>query len=201
MNERVQILDLGCGHTGLGRIAGSFACGIDVNFRALKRAMNNGPGLFVCGRGEQLPFRDNCFSFIRSNVAVPYMDIPAALAEMKRVLQPGGTIRLSLHPVSMTLKELLRAIRSGDLRNMVYRPYILINGVCFFWTSRLFRFPFNRRCESFQTMAGMRRVLRAHGFAEIQLEKSAQFIVTARKPEDSLAVSENCSDDVSVMAS
>lgn len=138
---------------------------------------------FTCGRGEQLPFNDCCFDLVVSGVATPYMDIPAALNEIGRVLRPGGRIRLSLHPVSMTIRELIRAIKQMNLKNTVYRLYILANGVFFSLTGRQFMFPLKTsRCESFQTVGSMTRALVARGFIDIRWEIGEQFIVLAEKP-------------------
>jgi ubiquinone/menaquinone biosynthesis C-methylase UbiE len=145
--------------------------------------MRRDPRLLVCGRGEELPFRDGCFGLVRSNVSVPYMDIPAVLAEIKRVLSPGGKIWLSLHPVSSAIKDLFHAISRGNVQNTFYRLYVLANGVCFILTGRLIRFPLNRkRCESFQSAGAMKRALLAHGFSNIKIEKSRQFVVTGETP-------------------
>ena len=183
MSGRAWVLDLGCGAVRSPMIAGHLTCGLDVSLDALTEAMKRDPRPPVCGRGEQLPFRNDSFSLAVSNVAVPYMDIPAALSEIARVLRPGGTVWLSLHPPSMTARELWRALRRANFRNMLYRLYILANGTCFLLTGRLFRFPLKRgRCESFQTATGMKRAMLAQGFDDFRWERQGrQFVVTARK--------------------
>jgi ubiquinone/menaquinone biosynthesis C-methylase UbiE len=105
---------------------------------------------------------------------MPYMDIPVALREMHRVLRVGGEIRLKLHPLSFTLAELKTEVRTGSmttrLKNLVYRSYVLANGAALHAGGFTFRFPLaRRRCESFQTQAGMLRALRAAGFAEVDV--------------------------------
>lgn len=178
-----RALDLGCGDSISPRAVANFACGLDISFNALMNGMTKDPRPFICGQGENLPFRDCCFDLIISEVATPYMDIPSALAEIKRVLHPGGRLRLSLHPVSMTTRELLRAIRQLNLKNTIYRLYILANGVWFSLTGRQFKFPLKRsRCESFQTVGSMTRSLVAYGFTDIRWEIDEQFIVLAEKP-------------------
>jgi ubiquinone/menaquinone biosynthesis C-methylase UbiE len=177
-------LDLGCGARPSPKAVGELVCGIDVSFEALAKAMGESPRPLVCGRGEQMPFRNGCFSLAVSDVAIPYMHIPSALKEIMRVLCPGGKLWLSIHPPGMTLRELFRAIRKANIRNTVYRLYILANGFCFLLTGQMFRFPLQRgRCESFQTPAGMRRAMLAYGFVNFRWERDGQqIVVTAEKP-------------------
>lgn len=177
-----RALDLGCGNSISPRAVADFTCGLDISFKALKSGMTKEQRPFICGEGERLPFRDRCFDLVVSEVATPYMDIPLALAEIGRVLRPGGGLRLSLHPVSMTMRELFRTIRQLNIKNTVYRLYILANGVFFSLTGQQFRFPLKRsRCESFQTVGSMTRALAACGFADIRWEIGKQFIVLAEK--------------------
>jgi ubiquinone/menaquinone biosynthesis C-methylase UbiE len=179
----MRVLDLGCGRTGAHRREGKVVIGVDVDLDALRSSAECERRLVVCARGEQLPFRDRSFSHVGSGVALPYMRIPAAIGEISRVLCPGGSIRLSLHPWTMTTAELFRAIRTANLRNTSFRCYILLNGIYFHLTGRQFRFPLRQtRCETFQTMARMSKTLAAAGFDEVHWERSRQFVVSARKP-------------------
>ncbi|MEC7583601.1 MAG: methyltransferase domain-containing protein, partial [Planctomycetota bacterium] len=52
---------------------------------------------FARGHFEALPFRDACFAEIFSMEAIYYaVDLDAALAEIHRVLRPGGRVYLAL---------------------------------------------------------------------------------------------------------
>lgn len=183
-----RVLDVGCG-AGQTLIAselrpGTFACGIDRDVDALRLGARLTPRVqFVGARGESLPFRSSYFDMVISRVALPWMHIPEALAEMARVLRPGGTAWLVLHPVSMALRELGASLRALDLRGVVLRSYILLNGAVFHVTGKSFGCPFSRQFESFQTRGGMRRALRAAGWDRIEIRRDARFfVVTARKP-------------------
>ncbi|MGB0110770.1 MAG: class I SAM-dependent methyltransferase [Terriglobales bacterium] len=64
--------------------------GLDIDLGALRAAKIRYPQRdFVCCPAESLPFADSSFDRVVSSVALPYMDIPAALAEIRRVLHPG----------------------------------------------------------------------------------------------------------------
>lgn len=130
------VLDVGCG-AGQTLIAANLegstqAYGIDSDFKALRLGRQLTRRVhFVCARGERLPLHANAFDFVISRVASPYMHIPTALAEMARVLQPGGRLWLVLHPCSMTFRELARSLRSLSLKDALFRMYVLANELGF----------------------------------------------------------------------
>ncbi len=94
-----RILDLGCGSGALtGRLpAGSRAVGLDTSRAMLveaRRRLGPGPDL-VQGSAFALPFAGDSFDgavsgFVLRNLS----DLPAAFAELHRVLRPGGRIAL-----------------------------------------------------------------------------------------------------------
>ena len=97
------ILDVGCG-AGQTLIAspipdGAVAVGADVDAGALALGRQLTSRVrFVRAAGEALPFAAASFDLVVSRVALPYMDLPVALAEMRRVLRAGGRLWLALHP-------------------------------------------------------------------------------------------------------
>jgi SAM-dependent methyltransferase len=156
----------------------AFIVGVDVSFEALQKAQIPN-ALWVCAKGEQLPFGDGCFDCVVSAVALPYMDIPRALQEMRRVLAPSGALWTSLHSFRMASRHWLHSLRTLDLGDVVFRAYVLLNGLAFYLSGRVFRFPLNPAlCESFQTRRGMRLALRRAGFLE---EEIVKFFVAAAK--------------------
>lgn len=98
---RGRTLDLGCG-TGRNLPlfpAGVRAVGLDPAWDALARARRRAPGTpLVQGSAEALPFRDGCFDTVVSGLVLCSVADPArGLAEVRRVLGAGGTLRALEH--------------------------------------------------------------------------------------------------------
>jgi SAM-dependent methyltransferase len=182
-----RILDVGCGAgqtlmtCDLG--PGIYSCGVDVDLAALRLGRQLTARIaFVCAPGEDLPFASNCFDFVISRVALPYMDIPGALAEIHRVLKPNGTLWVALHPYAMARRELIRSVRALSVKGTLFRLYVLLNGFALHVFGTVFRYPFGRwRRESFQTGGGVRRALHAAGYDQIEIVIGRFFVATARK--------------------
>ena len=102
----MNVLDLGCGP---GSMTLDFAelvqtgqvTGLDINDRqferprtlAKERGLNNIE--FRCGDAYALPFDDNAFDIVTENAMLMHLSEPdTAIAEMKRVLKPGGYVGL-----------------------------------------------------------------------------------------------------------
>lgn len=183
-----RILDLGCGIgqtlAATGAIARSLACGLDIDHEAVRYGASANPAVrFVCGAGETLPFASCAFDFVYARVTLPWVHIPSALSEIARVLVPGGSLWCSLVAPKTALRDFTRAIRERRSRNAVYRAYVLANGALFYATGRQFRFPLKRsRCESFQTVRGMRLALERAGLTLTSAEQGRFFVVTASRP-------------------
>lgn len=183
----IRVLDVGCGAGdslneelqlrcgGLENALQIQMVGVDIDEAALAQGRMTYPQfLFIRAKGEELPFPDESFDAVISRVAMPYMDIPVALREIRRVLKTGGELRIKLHPLSFTLSELADKLQSGSIKNrvqnLVYRLYVIANGVALHFAGFNFRFPLvRRRCESFQTRRGIRRTLIAAGFEQVDV--------------------------------
>ena len=182
------VLDIGCG-AGQTLIASRLnenvlACGVDpvAPALALGRTLTDRVH-FGAAMGEHLPFANETFDLVFSRVALPYMNIPRALAEIFRVLRPGGTVWLSLHPPRFAFRTMGRAIRAGSVRATLYPVYTLLNGVLLHLLNRQIQWPFGRkRYESAQTAAGMRRALKRAGFTDPWISRDQFFVVRAGKP-------------------
>jgi SAM-dependent methyltransferase len=166
------VLDIGCGagQTLIGSRLGDdvLAVGVDPDAAALALGRTITEELhFAAAGGEHLPFADAAFDLVFSRVALPYMNIPIALREMGRVLRPGGTVWLSLHPPRLTFTAMGRALKNGLLLQLFDRQV---------------QWPFGRkRYESAQTGSGMRRALTRAGFTDVRVTDTHFLVVTATK--------------------
>jgi demethylmenaquinone methyltransferase/2-methoxy-6-polyprenyl-1,4-benzoquinol methylase len=69
--------------------------GIDLSEGMLRRARASLPVPLVCGRAEALPLADASFDFVSMGYALRHVAaLPAAFAEYRRVLRPGGRLLL-----------------------------------------------------------------------------------------------------------
>lgn len=93
-------LDVGCGEGRFCRILGELniqCSGIDPVAEFIQLATNKDPnGDYQVSSAEDLPFAENSFDLVISYLTL--IDIPdfrQAIAEMARVLQPGGTLLIA----------------------------------------------------------------------------------------------------------
>jgi demethylmenaquinone methyltransferase / 2-methoxy-6-polyprenyl-1,4-benzoquinol methylase len=99
-----RVLDVATGTAavavGLADRTGASVMGLDqsedmvrTGVRRVRDRGLQGSVRFVLGRGERLPFPDEAFDAITFTYLLRYVDDPAAtLAELSRVLRPGGTL-------------------------------------------------------------------------------------------------------------
>src|ERR1700722_5680417 len=186
----MRVLDLGCGS---GRDLESWGVtdadgitGLDINDSCLGVAkVRFSNRTYLRGAGECLPFEDEGFDRVVSALALPYMNIQKALAEIHRVLVPGGGLSLSLHLPSFMIAELLHNAIPKPVPTL-FRLYVMANGSVFHCTGKTVGFVTGRRTESFQTERGMRVALNRAGFVNLSFTRGtgpvgATFIVEARK--------------------
>jgi ubiquinone/menaquinone biosynthesis C-methylase UbiE len=181
----MRVLDLGCGtgyeltRNGVGPDA--YVVGVDMSCTRIMQAARDYPRRrFACAAGEALPFADESFDRVVCRLALPYMEIATALSEVRRVLRPGGSLFLSVHPPGFSLQELKNSARN-PLASL-YRLYVIANGCLFHATGATWRLT-RKRVESFQTERGMRLAMRRARFERVifrAVEK--RLIVEAEKP-------------------
>jgi SAM-dependent methyltransferase len=106
------VLDYGCGAgliVKLLRKRGLDAVGCDIFFEGgdrLSEIATEELGVTIFRmEGDKIPFRDSSFDFVINNQVLEHVvDLNAVVAEMARVLKPGGTV-LSLFPDSGVWRE------------------------------------------------------------------------------------------------
>ncbi len=181
-----RILDLGCGTgdswQGLGlQVENRHIIGIDLQQNRLQAAnlkYSARGWRYLCGRGENIPLADGSVDGVFCNVALPYMHIPRTLAELHRVLVPGGWLKASLHAPSFTWSEFRQAFPKP--KASLFRAFVLLNGMVLHFSGRVL--SFGKVAECCQTDAGMRMVLRRAGFtAESFRHEGERFFVDARR--------------------
>jgi SAM-dependent methyltransferase len=96
----VQALDIGCGEGRFCRMlqaTGIETIGIDPTEPLLRQARLRDPtGDYRMGRAEALEFADGSFDLVVSYLTlIDIPDVRKAIAEMVRVLQPGGTLLIA----------------------------------------------------------------------------------------------------------
>lgn len=96
------VLDVGCGDGHFASVAYQepIDVGLDLLERDLREAAARGPTVYrvlVRASATALPFRDEAFATVVSNCVIEHIpDIDAALREISRVLQPGGTFAATM---------------------------------------------------------------------------------------------------------
>jgi ubiquinone/menaquinone biosynthesis C-methylase UbiE len=153
-----RALDLGCGKHSI------FA---DVDIADVKVCADPFPadGSVVACKGERLPFANSSFDLVVSRVAIPYMHIPRALREIRRVLSPGGCLWATLHHRAMAIER----IAKGNPRDAIYQSCAILNGVLLYFTDA--QIPWTKgRIESIQMPGAFRNALVRAGFQRIETE-------------------------------
>jgi SAM-dependent methyltransferase len=97
----VRLLDVGCGPgtiTAAAAARGAAATGVDLATEMLALGRERHPGLDLReGDAEALPFADGAFGAVVGGFVLNHLpDVDAALADMRRVLAPGGRVAVAV---------------------------------------------------------------------------------------------------------
>jgi SAM-dependent methyltransferase len=104
--EGLRVLDAGCGSGPLMealRAKDAVVCGFDLSPAMVERArrrLGEDAELGVADLGAPLPYPDNAFDLVVASLSLHYVeDWTTTLAELRRVLKPGGRLIVSIiHP-------------------------------------------------------------------------------------------------------
>jgi SAM-dependent methyltransferase len=139
-----RVLDIGCRSGALTRVyaAGNEVVGLDVDRGALAEAAALGIETVWADAEEPLPFDDSSFDVVVAAELLEHLhDPPAILAEIARVLRPGGTVAGSV-PNAHRLKNRLRvlwgrAVEQDPTHVHLFRPCDILRLLAAFEEPRL----------------------------------------------------------------
>lgn len=167
------VLDVGCGNGAqLTRLrqAGHRAIGAEVDPEAARACRRIGHTV-VIARAESLPFRSNSCPGILCKVVIPYTDEQLAIAEIGRLLAPGGVGLLYFHGIGYSLRYLLKP----DIwKHSVYAAKTILNTVVYRLLRR--RLPGFLGDTVFQSERRLRRCYRSAGLTLESTIPSRRFV-------------------------
>ena len=143
---QLRILDYGCGTGGNSPSYAPFGlvCGIEPDAEAVRLAGRRGGALLCRASGTQLPFETGAFDVVVASDVLEHIDDDAgAVAEVTRVLRPGGVFVFSVPahpwlfgPHDAALFHRRRYVERG-LRQLIGRAGLQIRRLSY-WNSTLF---------------------------------------------------------------
>ncbi len=165
--QGTKVLDLGFGRGDLLRDLRDRKCdtyGLEFDRRLVEKFQAE--GFNVClGRAEELPYEADCFDAVVCSVVVPYTRERRAIAEIARVLKPGGTVNMSFHGIGYALNYLGRP---GSWKLRFYGLRMLLNTGCY-WATRA-RLPGPLGDTLIQTRRQLRHHYRRYGLKLVREE-------------------------------
>jgi ubiquinone/menaquinone biosynthesis C-methylase UbiE len=191
-----RVLDIGCGagQEMLPLIArGAFGVGIDVmrEVGELGNKMFAKAGLekrvtFVRASGNEIPFASESFDVLICRVALMFMKNKAALAEIARVLRPGGRFLLKYQAPAYYWWKFGDGFRERYIKSSIHAARVLYAGYFYQFTGRQSFGKLTAAGEIFLTEDGLRKDFEQHGMritAEMpdSNEQTPSIVVTKEK--------------------
>lgn len=178
-----KVIDIGCGagqqllpYTQMGGIQ---CIGIDVMHEAGEifsklHGSNDGvsKATFIRSSGEEIPFDNNTFDVAICRVALPYMDNGKAIAEIARVLRPGGRLFLKTHTPMFYIGMIKRRLKTMSPKQLIYPAICLAGGVWHWVTGKMPRSGIWKGKEVFQTTGIIKRKAERSGMTVVKEEVS-----------------------------
>jgi ubiquinone/menaquinone biosynthesis C-methylase UbiE len=168
LNPRLSVIDVACG-TGLASRPlienGFHVTGIDISEPMLEKARVRFPGTWIKGSAEQIPFPDGNFDVAICAQSIHHLDRAAAMAEMVRVVKPGGIIAVWWKVLSG--EDPVKMLRDDAASDLGVEPLAsgLTGGFKEFYGSSLSDYML--RVIPWQSMAGLEEYLAYEGSRKI----------------------------------
>lgn len=123
---------------------------------------------FVRAAGENLPFADAHFDLCLCLVALPYMNNRRTIAEIARVLRPGGALVLKIHATAFYLKMIRDRVKTLSAKQLAYPLICLAAGAVHELSGRQPEKGFWRGKEVFQTRRFLAREFARNGLKTVR---------------------------------
>lgn len=169
--ELARVLDLGCGagqellpfleQTNAHCFGVDRADGLGLVTRPIFR--DRPRASFTQSKGEELPFADASFDVVLCRVALPYMNNCAAIAEIARILRPGGVLLLKTHAPGFYWQMIRERSRTLNPKQVAYPVICLAASVWHSVTGSQLENGFWRGKEVFQTTSFLVREFDKNG--------------------------------------
>lgn len=119
------ILDIGCGpYDSISAIQGKHIFLDDIMDAYVDKLSATHDGLRVCARTELMPFSDRSIDVVYSINMIDHVDdMPETMAEVHRVLKPGGKVYMQTYYNSHPLLETEPGVFDRFFLDMYIRPY------------------------------------------------------------------------------
>jgi SAM-dependent methyltransferase len=129
----LRLLNVGCGTGGFNEAAeraGVRTWGVDIDGEAVAIARARlGPGRIARAAAEALPFRSGAFHVVYCYSTLEHVaDAPRALAEMARVLRPGGALYLHAPSPAACFESHYKVVWVPGLPGALGRAYLGARG-------------------------------------------------------------------------
>ena len=163
-----RVLDVGCG-AGQELLpfiekTGAFCVGIDAGAELGKVAKilfqkndSENRVAFTRSFGEFLPFADESFDVVLCRVALPYMNNRKTIAEIARVLRPGGIFLLKTHAPAFYFGMIRQRWKSFSVKQIAYPLVCLAGGAWHSLTGKQLQTGFWAGKEVYQTEKFLKR--------------------------------------------
>lgn len=166
------VLDVGFGGgEQMKKLIANGCRAVGIEYDGSLAAKGAAAGLPVCrAKAEQLPFPTASLDGVLCKVVVPYTDELKAVAEIGRVLRPGGVARVSYHGLGYSLKYLCT---ERNWKRRVYGARVIVNTWLYALSGR--RLPGFWGDTLYQSSARLRHYYRRSGLDLLEERPPARF--------------------------